>query len=167
MSKSVPVSVRLSPEDSAYLASLKVEGCYTVSEKIRHLVKAARVSAQAKASVEQDVKHIKTMLDPFDKRLTHIEAMGQGAAFVRYLSEWLPGVMAIFDVAGGQDLSLKDMQEIEAKAFARVLDLIDHLSRQAVTSISQNISPKLMDKGRENLIELLDLLKQQQKTVTK
>jgi len=157
--KSVPVSVRISPEAAAYLAALKIEGCHTVSEKIRHLVRDARLSAEAKESLENDRQYIKTALEPFDKKLTKLESLGHSAAFLRFLSEWIPGVMAMFDVVGIQDdFDIETMNRIEESAYDRVLDLVDHLSRQSLTSETANLNPEQMLAGRPALIELLEIL---------
>ncbi len=167
MSKSVPISVRLSIKDAGYLSNLQVEGCTTMSEKVRYIVQSARRADDAKSSVEDEREQLKGSLTPLEAHITHFDARGARSELLNYLISWLPNMMAMLEISGlKKDVTLKDMKKIEAEASDRLLDLIDHLSRQSVTAESVNYDAKLMQRMRAPLTELLELLKAKEKKTT-
>lgn len=155
MGRSVPVSVRLSPEDASFLAALEIDGCVTVSQKIRHVVSQARMAAQAKEDVTQDQEVIGQKVEPFRRKIAALEASGQSAVFLRQLCHWLPAVMAMIEVAGE---TATDLGAIEIKARDKMLDILDHMARQALTEESLNLNSHLFSDMRPNLIEILKIL---------
>jgi hypothetical protein len=58
--KSIPISVRITPGDAAFLAQRSIEGAKTPSEKIRGLIAQSREQQSSRRTYAESVAHLRT-----------------------------------------------------------------------------------------------------------
>ena len=160
--KSVPLSVRLSREDAAYIASLKAGDAVTMSEKVRHLVSAARLDAERGETFAGVVEQTEDTLAPLKQALDSLEQHeGVRSAFLRALIVALPRIMAELEAADvdGDPPVIESLKALEASTAHRIRDLLDQFARLSVTREAPCLDPGIMRKTTEPLMELLDIIK--------
>ncbi|NVJ97781.1 MAG: hypothetical protein HWE25_06490 [Alphaproteobacteria bacterium] len=163
VAKSVPLSVRLSREDAEYIAGLKAGDAVTMSEKVRYLVKEARLKAERGETFEGVVEQTEDTLAPLKQALDRIEQdEGVRSALLRALIVALPRIMAELEAADvdGDPPVLESLTSLEAGAARRVKDLLDQLARLSVTQEAPTLDPSIMRNAiAEPLVELVDIIK--------
>jgi len=161
--KSVPLSVRLSKEDAAYIASLKAPDAITMSEKVRHLVREARIAAERGETFAGVVEQTEDTLAPLKHALDRIEQkQGGRSGLLRALIVALPRILAELEAADvdGDPPILESLTSLEADAAGRVKDLLDQLARLCVTKQAPCLDPHIMRKKiADPLVELVELIK--------
>ena len=166
--KAVPLSVRLSKEDAEYIASLKAPDAVTMSEKVRYLVRHARISAERHETFEGVVEETEDTLAPLKRALDKIEEDHfVRSGLLRALITSLPRILAELEAADvdGDPPVLESLTTLEAGAAKRVKDLLDQLARLAVTSEAPCLDPQVIQKEiSKPLVELTELIKTDQKT---
>lgn len=147
----VPVSVRLSREDAAYIAALDIEGAVTMSEKIRHIVQDARQKSDplrgAVEDVEKRLQKIRAAVDALDREGE------QRSQFLCLMSDWLPRLLKELEA------SPQDLPALEARLGRRLQELLDQLARLGVTKGAPCHDPALVRRLLHPLVEILDLIR--------
>ena len=160
--KSVPLSVRLSREDAAYIASLKAVDAVTMSEKVRYLVSQARIEAERGETFEGVVEQTEDTLAPLKQALDFLEQeQGQRSALLRSLIVALPRILAELEAADvdGDPPVFESLRDLEASVATRIRDLLDQFARLSVTREAPCLDPSIMRKTTEPLMELLEIIK--------
>ena len=161
--KSVPLSVRLSREDAAYIASLEATDAVTMSEKVRHLVRQARIAAERGDTFEGVVEQTEDTLAPLKQALDNIEQeYGVRSAFLQALIFALPRILAELEAPDldGDPPLLESITHLEAGAARRITDLLDQLARLSVTKDAPCLDPSIMRTMlAEPLAELVEIIK--------
>ncbi len=99
--KPVPLSVRLSQKDAAFIAELKAPDAVTMSEKVRHLVQVERVRSEQAETFEGLHAQCVETLEPLARKLRMLErADGKSFPVLSLIIAWLPKMMA----ASGQQM---------------------------------------------------------------
>ncbi len=160
--KSVPLSVRLSKEDAEYIASLKAPDAVTMSEKVRYLVREARISAQRHETFEGVVEHTEDTLAPLKHALDKLEEdQFVRSGLMRALIGALPRILAELEAADvdGDPPVLESLTALERDAARRVKDLLDQLARLAVTKEAPCLDPDVIRREiAEPLVEIVDIV---------
>lgn len=156
--KTVPVSVRLSREDAAFIAALKAEGAVTMSEKVRHLVGEARVQSECANSFEGVHQLTQDQLAPLRKALQDLDAStGQSSAVLDLMLAWTPKLVAEMEASDTQaDKEL--LCALEARVSQRLFELLDRLARLGTTQEAPCLDPKVVRKTLTPLTELLTII---------
>jgi uncharacterized protein YecA (UPF0149 family) len=165
--KSVPLSVRLSKEDAAYIAALQAPNAVTMSEKVRHLVSQARMAAQRTETFEGIVEQTEDTLAPLKRALDKLEKdPGVRSGLLRALIAALPKTLAELEavsVAANLDDEppvVQRLTDLEASAARRVADLLDQIARLTVTTEAPCLDPSVLRNTiADPLIELIDIIK--------
>lgn len=165
--KSVPLSVRLSKDDATYIASLKAPDAVTMSEKVRHLVREARIAAERGETFAGVVEQTEDTLAPLKQALDKIEQnQGGRSALLRALIVALPRILAQLEAADvdGDPPILESMTSLEADAASRIKDLLDQMARLCVTQQAPCLDPDVMrEKIADPLVELIEIIKSNSK----
>lgn len=164
--KSVPLSARISVEDAEFLASLRIEGATTPSEKIRGLIADAKRRRAASSDYRSALTLLEASLGPSIRALREAEhAEGMHSEFVLGFAEWLPEAVAFF-ASGVSTLGDKERRKaLEAleKGFAdRVFRLLDLTLRLGVTPEFPGYSPSLVSDRLDRVLSLVDVIRSNQ-----
>ncbi|KFN50039.1 hypothetical protein [Arenimonas composti] len=160
--KSIPLSVRVSDDDAAFLAALRIPGASTPSEKIRALIARARADAGDAGGYESLLAGLRDRLEPTAAELRQREAAGRMRSdLVADSLHWLPD-LAAFLMAGpapaprkGGDEALK---AFEAGLADRVFRYIEAVLRLGVTRRAPCYDPDIVAEGMQGTLELAGLI---------
>ena len=166
--KSIPISVRITPNDASFLAQLTIDGATTPSEKVRGLITQAREQHSSRRTYPESVAHLRassantrTALYEAERRLdVHSE-------LIHRIIDWLPEAMAHLDSAWtegddetGSEPQLADLERLERHLVDRAMRLFEGLLRMAVTSSSPAYDPMVVDDRLGSVIELAEIVRQ-------
>jgi hypothetical protein len=158
-----PLSVRLSEEDSLFLAQLELEGAVTSSDKVRGLIRQARQRAQAPENftgalgvshdiLAQAVRAVRQAEDAADRRSGVV--VGLLTAIEEFLALALstPGEMAGADA--------HRMERHEARLADCAARMTEQMLRWAVTPSAPAYDPGIVARRLATLGELMTLVTQ-------
>lgn len=180
----IPLSVRISESDAAFLASMKYDGATSLSEKTRaliaearrrrenegHLDEAVRVledihQAQdsARRAVERDADMHSELLGQFSRWLmeTHIRFLeGAGAAGLPDQTGREGGKPDKGERPGSESAARQEaMRQYEKRMADQIFLLMDLVFRQGLTESSHNYDPRLVRDRMAGILELSSLIK--------
>ena len=99
-SKRIPLSVRISQDDAAFLADLTIAGVTTPSDKLRELIRQARQRHVGFGNYATCLAFHQEMMAPFIRGLREAENVsGQHSELLVQMSDWLPE-MAAYLISG-------------------------------------------------------------------
>lgn len=164
--KSVPVSVRLSPEEAEFLARLQIQGATTPSEKLRAIIADVRRKQESPADYSVALVDANQALSPVFRQLQEAETAQQSySAVVALLREWLPEMLAYVTTLGLQrdDLDAPGaLETFESGVADRLVRLVDGLFQHAVTGRCQCYQPDVLARRMDSIRELARLILTQQ-----
>lgn len=154
--KSVPVSLRISQEDAAFLASLKMEGAVTPSEKIRALIKSARIKGQRGHGYSSCEEMASEMIRPIAAAI-HAAEKNEGihSELISLQVEWLVEVLAYVSSLEIEELKTKNLEGFEKEMADRCFRLFTNVTRLGVTRKAPCYDPDII---RTKLIDVSELL---------
>lgn len=162
MSKTVPLSVRISESDAAFIARISLPGAVTPSDKIRALIAEARLRHEALDSPREGGAFVRALLQPQRERVRALEEqLGMHSEAVAKLVEWLPEFLALFlgaSLSKQEDAALS-LRALERVLVSKLLATVEALLRLAVTSQEPCYDPQVVSSQLEVLIELLEVIK--------
>ena len=161
--KSVPLSVRVSPEDAAFLEGLRIDDAHSASEKLRALVRNERRRREG----YQDYRRVLGLVrETFAPTLDRIQAAenreGAHSEFVHLLLEWFPDALAVAltGMANPAPGTARDeLREMEARLADRLFWLMESVVRMGVTPRMRGYDPELIQQRVEPLLELLEVIR--------
>ena len=111
--KPVPLSVRLSQKDAAFIAELQAPDAVTMSEKVRHLVQVERVRSEQAVTFEGLHTQCSETLEPLAKKLRLLERVnGRSFPILSLIIAWLPKMIGAsgqqIDDASKENKNIKD-----------------------------------------------------------
>lgn len=167
MPKSIPISVRLSDEDVAFLAQYEVQGARTPSDKLREILKAARAREEGVQDVAACEDLLRSMARPAEKRVRQLQrGSGRRSDFVMKLYERIPEIFAELissaPEAGAEEG--KDLHAFEAELSAEVFSLIEEVFDLGLTSPNRTYDPALMDRGLRPILEISEILQRKRRS---
>lgn len=164
--KSVPISVRVSPEEAEFIARLQIQGATTPSEKLRAIIGQARKLEEAPADYSIALMDATQALSPVFRLLQEAETEQQRySALVAMVRDWLPDMLAYVSTLGLQrdDMHAPDaLQVFESGLADRLIRLVEALFQQAVTSQCQCYAPTVLSERKETIRELARIILTQQ-----
>lgn len=151
--KTVPLSVRVSDDDAAFLASLEIAGATTPSEKLRALLGEARRRAEGLEDEGAGAESFKAALRPPERRVRAAEsAVGMRSDLARKLYDRVPELMASLAsgvAAGAKSAELVQFEDrLAIQAYALVEELLELGSASANRAydpnrLSKRVAPAL------------------------
>ena len=161
--KSVSISVRLSPEEAAFLAAYKSDGATTLSEKLRAVISEARQRRAGNESYAECLAFVEDLLAPSMHRLREVEAaQKQHSELLLNFVHWLPDIVAYWMVSVPEDddpEAKAKLSELEAAIAKRVFVLIEQVLRLSVTGESPCYDPTIVAQHMPPIIKLNDIIK--------
>lgn len=172
MSRSVPLSVRITDDDAAFLADYKADGARTPSEKLRAILADARKLHDPSGDYAGGVEQVSALLQPALSRVRNVQrAERLRSDLVARLYERVPELVAALML--GPSLSDGDSAQAKAKALTafeaelaqHVFALIEEMLDLGLTRSARTYDPDLITNQADPILDLLDLIrtaKQQQ-----
>ena len=159
--KTVPMSVRLSDDDAAFLARLSIAGAVTPSEKLRALLAEARRRHEGREAYASCVSVIDDMLGPTLQRVRELEYRQHvHSEFLAELYAWLPPAAALAMIGTHADGEREvDLAALEAGLADRVFALIEAVLRLGITARGPCYDPDLIANRLDRVLELTDLVR--------
>lgn len=170
MPKSVPISVRVSEEDAAFLATFKATGAETPSEKLRAILKEARTRQEGCQDHEAALTMFEGLLSPALRHLRQEQRKGQiRSDFLMRLHARIPELLAemtsLTADKSDQRTEPGDLLQYEALVADRVFALIEDLLELALTSSINSYDPALLDSRLIPVLELVELIRHRRETM--
>ena len=160
MSRSVPLSVRISDDDAAFLARFKAEDAKTPSEKLRALLGQARRLEAGGDDFASRVEWCGAQLQPALNRVRNAQRDHRTrselvARAYQRMPELMASLMAGVPDGGGSDA----LAEFEADVADQIFALIEEVLDLGLTETSRTFDPELMTRRLEPVLEILDLIR--------
>lgn len=161
MSLSKPLSVRLSDEDTVFLAGLRIEGAVTASDKVRALIAAARERADAPPGLSKALARSREIL------AGPLQVLREAENEADVHSDVVLGLMVALEdmlaatIAAESELqspNLADLARFEAKVVERAARLTEALLRWSVTPTAPAYDPKVVSVRMAALADLMQLV---------
>ena len=158
----IPLSVRISQEDAAFLAALDISGATTLSEKLRTLIREARLRHEGCHDYAECFAIQQQAWAPFVQRLRESEATSaMHSELLVQLAHWLADITA-FLLA---DPPAKDgvpsdarLKSLESGAADRTFSLIEMTLRLAVTNRNPCYDESAINRRLSPMLELCDMV---------
>ena len=118
----IPLSVRIDQEEADFIAQLSIEGASTPSEKIRELLKQARMSHETVRDYSFALDEMERLIQPAKHRVLHAEKeLGV-----------LPDMMATLATDLPESPDIQQLREYEEKNLWRIVRLMDAVLQLAI-----------------------------------
>ncbi len=158
--KSVPLSVRVSPEDAAFIERMEVAGAATPSDKVRALLAEGRKRREGFTDYSSCLSMVQEMLAPTLQRLRAAEHRERvHSELVLELTQWMPEALAF--LLTGLDDQVRDRSELqgfEEGVAERLFRLIENVIRMNVTEQCRGYDPDVVAKRIAPVIELVRVI---------
>ncbi len=158
----IPLSVRISQEDADFISEVRIGDANTPSEKIRELLKQARLAhtqeqdyAGALASVERFLQAAKHHV------LQAEQAHGVHSSVLARLFELLPDLLATLIADADADADKQALQVYEEKVMRRIVRLTDAVLQLAVIGKGAAYDDNVL-KHLDNTLQLAQVVAQRQ-----
>lgn len=164
MQKSVPLSVRISDDDAAFLAKFEAPGANTPSEKLRAILSSARQRHEGTQDFAACATMIAEMLRPPANRIRTLQReAGIRSDFVMRIYGWMPDLMAeLLSGAPDDEAGRQRLQAFEAALADQIFAMIEELLDMGLTSSNRSYDPRLVRDRITPILEILDLIKLRQ-----
>ena len=156
-----PLSVRLSDEDTNFLAELEIDGAVTASDKIRGLIRQARQRAEKPESFAEALAISHDRLGATIRALRIVEqevgvhsdvSVGLLAAAEEFLA------LALIAPRSGEDDAAAELKRHEARLVDCATRLAEQLLRWAVTPTAPAYDPTVVARRMAGLTELMRII---------
>ena len=165
MSKTVPLSVRISHEDAEFLAGIGVDNAKTPSDKVRAIISQhRRQSLVGKPSYVQVLSWLEEILDPVSLKLREVQNQEKKhSELIHIVLEWLPNLMAYLLTAGKVANDGKSITILESELSDKIFRLIESILRLGVTEESPCIDKAVISNRMRTIIDLVEVIQGRQK----
>lgn len=161
-SKTIPLSVRLSEEDSDFLTSLKIDEAATPSDKIRAIISQARLLEKGTKKYQDSLSLLKNIVNPTERRLLHLEReFNLRSELTSKFSDWASESLAFFITsipAEDNKVSKDTLEALEAGLVQRILALMESVLRMSITETSPCYNPKVLSGRLAPVLELFNVI---------
>jgi hypothetical protein len=158
--KTVPLSVRVSDDDAAFLASLEITGAATPSEKLRAILSQARMRAEGVEDEIEAAQNFKDVLRPAERRVRQAEAKaGLRSDLVRKLHDRLPDLVASLAGGVGARAGKAELAQYEDRLSIQAFALVEELLELAFASKNRIYDPERLKMRVEPALTIVERLK--------
>ncbi len=156
----IPISVRISQEDADFIAELKIEGANTPSEKIRELLKQARLAHSQTHDYGAALAAQEQFFQVAKRDVLHAEKeFGIHSHIVARLFEQLPDLGATLAADLPADAQEADLKQYERELMWRIVRLTDSILQLAVTGKGAAYDDTVLQQ-LENTLKLANIVQQ-------
>ena len=156
--KSVPVSVRVSPEDAEFIASLKIEDAVTPSDKIRALIKRARLLESREKSYEGALSTFQAQFRAVLNDLAQREEQEKlHSELVRLFLDWLveaDAYAAAPTLSKDAKTRAAELERFEQGVMERTLRLCETVIRLGITKAAPCYDPDIVSNNIDRVLDL-------------
>ncbi|MGI9503929.1 MAG: hypothetical protein ACR2RE_12845 [Geminicoccaceae bacterium] len=160
--KTVPLSVRMAPDDMTALSELDVSDAITPSDKIRTLVRQAHRRQKGQTDYAEALAIAEEQLMPTLRRIRGKEARDHiHSDLVVHFLNWLPDVLALVTTTlpnAGDDDHHQAIQLFERDIADRIAALLLSTLKMALTPATSCYSAKALDEKLPEVLELARLV---------
>ncbi len=157
--KSVPLSVRVSPEDANFIATMQIDGAATPSDKVRALLAEARKRKQGLHDYPSCMGMVLEMLSPTLQRLRSAELRESvHSELVLELVQWMPEAMSYLLTGLSEDQDREGLRGFEEGVAERLFRLIENVIRMNVTETCRGYDPAVVAKRMGPVVELVGVI---------
>ncbi|OSI10108.1 hypothetical protein [Neisseria zoodegmatis] len=133
-SNRIPLSVRISQEDADFIAGLNLEGANTPSEKIREILKQARLMNAQQQDYGAALNQAEQFFQTAKHEVLHAEKqLGVHSPILARVFELLPDLSATLASDLPEEADLDSLKKYEQEIMRRVVRLADSILQLAVT----------------------------------
>lgn len=141
--KTVPLSVRVSDDDAAFLAAFEVSGAVTPSEKLRALLQQARQRAEGLEDEREGADAYKMAVRPAERRVRTAEtAVGARSDLARKLYDRVPELMATLAAGPQGKPGRADLVQFEDRLAIQAYALVEELLELGSASSNRAYDPE-------------------------
>jgi hypothetical protein len=161
MNKSISLSVRIPEEDANFLAGLSIEGAVTPSDKLRAVIRDARIRAAMTQSYAEALAQANDTLKPVGLAIREAENVsGQHSEVLEKFLPWLAEAFALTVSSRTPKPSDQEnaMQALEAAVANRIFRLFEFTLRIAATEVGPCYDKTLMSRGIAGAADVLKLV---------
>ena len=157
--KTTPISVRITPQDAEFLATLKIDEAVTPSEKIRALLRQAREGEVRERELSTSRGMARGVLEPILEQVKLVELEKEThSELVALLGEWLTDLLAFLATQVPEEVEL-DVEALEAALTQRVFRLFAAVARLGITREAPCYDPTVIERHLPPLFEVLDIIR--------
>ncbi len=157
--KSVPLSVRVSPEDADFIAGVEIDGAATPSEKVRALLAEARRREQGFSDYPSCMGMVQEMLSPMMQRLRTAELEESvHSELVLELVQWMPEAFSFLLTGLSAEESREGLERFEEGVAERLFRLIENVIRMGVTEGCRGYDPAVVARRMGPVVELVEVI---------
>ncbi len=160
MARSVPLSVRVSPEDAAFLSNYEAPDAKTPSDKIRAILAAERRREAGAHDFGACVEIVEAMLRPARRRLRNARKdAGIRSDFVTKMYEKMPEILATMMITpesweGGRN----DLEALESELAEITFALIEEILELGLLKRGRTYDSDLVRDRIPPILEIVELI---------
>lgn len=160
MSKSVPLSLRISSEDAEFIANLQISGAITPSDKIRAIIKEAKNRREQPRDYANSRNYVNEALSHLRAEITRFELeQNQYSELINQFNDWLADAFAFINSFNIEPQAIEEgLRRLEQGIVKRIFRLIETITRMGVTLKAPCYDRDIIRKEMETLIELSTLI---------
>lgn len=157
----IPLSVRIDQEEADFIAALQIDGTATPSEKIRELLKQARLAHEGGRDYAAALNRAELFLQTARHELLRQEkALGVHSHILARLFELLPDLTATLAADFPAENSVAALKKYEREAMWRIVRLFDGILQLAVTAKGAAYDDAVLDE-LDNTLKLAKIVSEQ------
>ena len=144
--KRIQIGARISTEDAEFLNLLEINGANTPSDKLRAIIKEARLQREYSQDFTGSYKMIQEQVTPLTERIKNAEFEENiHSELLARILEWLPEFYAYCLCSLPEVIeSENELSTYEKGAVDRVLRLFESLLHQELSTQSNSYSPNIL-----------------------
>ncbi len=162
MSKTVPLSVRLSAGDAEFLARVKIDDATTPSEKLRALLKDERRRREGRHEYDRVLALAREDSCPALQRIQEAEnRFGVNSEVIHLVADRLPALSATLETALANEDGdqTEKLRELEGRLVDLIFGLAEAMLRLGVTKAVRGFDPDVVSDRIEPLLEIVDIVR--------
>ncbi|HRE42520.1 MAG TPA: hypothetical protein PKY87_00950 [Terricaulis sp.] len=158
--KTVPLSVRVSDDDAAFLASLEIAGAATPSEKLRAILAHTRQRAEGVSDEAEGAEAFRASVRPSERRLRAWEIeRGMRSDLVRKLYDRVPEMMATLAAGPSAQAARDGLPQFEDRLSIQAYALVEDLLELALASTNRAYDPDRLSTRVMAAFDVIDRVK--------
>ena len=160
MSKSIPVSLRIPNEDAEFLAELQIDNAVTPSDKIRALIRDAKVRKEHVNNYACCLNHVNEALSNIKSHILHLEReQDHYSEVVHRFNDWLAEAYAFvssFNIHPENEAA--DLLQFEQGIVKRIFRLVEAIGRLAMTETAPCYDKEIIIREIEPLRQISQMI---------
>lgn len=163
----IPISVRISQEDADFIANLNLEGANTPSDKIRELLKEARLAHTSSLDYQSALVKCENFIQTAKHDvLIREKQLGIHSPILARAFELVPDLMATLATKLPEETDITTLKQYERELMWRLVRLMDGILQLAITGKAAAYDDNVLDE-LANTLTLAQIIQHNQQFLTK